>query len=83
MLIALVLPFFGRLASSPVFGKTIRGIVCCFVGMLGYFSVKFGLGIHWDAVRGAFFLASLLLVFRGLDILWLVLAGASVSLLLF
>lgn len=83
ILITLVLPFFDRLASSPAFKKTIRGIVCCFVGMLGYFSIKFGLGIHWDAARGAFFLASLLLAFRGLDILWLVLAGASVSLFLF
>ncbi len=83
ILITLTLPFFDRFISSAVFKRTVRGIVCCFVGMLAYVSIKFAGEIRWDTARAVFCIASLLLVFRGLDLLWLVLAGAAVSAFIF
>jgi len=83
VLITLTLPFFDRFTSSAIFKRVIRGIVCCFVGMLGYVSIKFAAEIHWDSARALFCMASLILVFRGLDLLWLALAGAVVSVFVF
>ena len=83
VLIPLTLPFFDRFISSAIFKRAVRGIVCCFVGMLAYVSIKFAGEIHWDTARAVFCIASLILVFRGLDMLWLVLAGAAVSAFIF
>ncbi|HLE41101.1 MAG TPA: chromate efflux transporter [Nitrospirota bacterium] len=83
VLITLTLPFLDRLTSSPIFKRVVRGIVCCFVGMLGYVSIKFAAEIPWDPARALFCTASLILVFRGLDLFWLVLAGAAVSVFIF
>ncbi len=74
-----VAPWFDRLRSSPWFTRAVGGILCSFVGLLLTVTIRFALNVAWDgphfALAGAAFAA---LIF-GVDILWVVLAGAAVS----
>jgi len=74
-------PYFDRLRTSPYFKRVISGILCSFVGLLLAVTVRFTLSIPWDIIHvlvsGAAFIALLL----NADILWVVLAGAVISLI--
>jgi chromate transporter len=76
-------PLFGRLKSSPWFLRATTGILASFVGLLLFVTVKFALAVPWDAIRVLLGLAALAALLRKVDILYVVLAGAAVSLLLF
>jgi chromate transporter len=83
LLLLAVVPYFDRLKSSAPFARATKGIAASFVGLLVFATVKFGSAVHWDAVKIAVALAALLALLRKVDILWVVLAGAIVSVLLF
>lgn len=74
-----VAPWYDRLRSSPWFIRSIRGVLCSFVGLLFSVIIRFALNIHWGwpqvvVAAGAFF-ALLLKV----DLIWVILAGAVIS----
>ena len=72
-------PYFDRLSGSPHFNRAIRGVSVSFVGLLLSVTISFATGVPWDLPRallaGAAFTALLLRV----EILWVVLAAAIVS----
>ena len=72
-------PYFDRLSGSPHFNRAIRGVSVSFVGLLLSVTISFATGVPWDLPRallaGAAFSALLLRV----EVLWVVLAAAIVS----
>jgi chromate transporter len=74
-------PYLDRLRTSPYFNKVVGGILCSFVGLLLTVTVRFAGNVTWDSFRvvltGVAFIALLLKV----DILWVVVVGAVISVL--
>ena len=78
-MVVTIAPFFDRLRTSPYFAKAIDGILASFVGLLIYVLIKFALAIPWDVVRIILGLATLAALIRKVDILYIVPAGAVLS----
>jgi chromate transporter len=75
-------PFFSRLNAFPLFRKAVDGILCSFVGLLVITAVRLGLTVPWTIpyviLSAAAFAALLLRV----DLIWIIVSGAALSLLL-
>jgi len=76
-------PFFDRLNGSRYFSGATRGILASFVGLLFYMTARFAVAVPWDAVRALFGVAVFLALARKLNLLYIVLAGAALSIFLF
>jgi chromate transporter len=75
--------FMDRLKASRFFPGVMRAILASFVGLLLYVTIKFAIAVPWDLVRSLICTASLVALLRKVDIIWIVPAGALLSLLLF
>ncbi len=78
-MIITVAPIFDRLSSSLYFARAIEGILASFVGLLLFVFIKFALAVPWDEVRIILGLAALAALIRKVDILYIVPAGAVLS----
>jgi chromate transporter len=78
-LVVTIAPFFDRLKNSVYFMRAIDGIFASFAGLLLYVCIKFTLTVPWDIVRILLFLAALAALLRRIDILYIVLGGALIS----
>jgi chromate transporter len=79
LMVLITVPYLDRLQGSFLFRRALRGVLASFVGLLGAVAFSFGMAISWSIpmvliVAGAF--AALRLK---IDILWVVLAGAVIS----
>jgi chromate transporter len=82
LLLAITAPYFDRLEQSALFGKAIKGILASFVGLLLFVTLKFAMAVPWDVIRGLIVVATFVALLRKIDILYIVPAGAALSLLL-
>ena len=76
-------PYFARLHASPRFNRAVDGILCSFVGLLSTVTIRLALHVHWDwphLLLAAFAFGALR---KKIVILWVVLAGATVAILIF
>ena len=78
-MVLIVAPIFDRLRSSPYFARVINGIFASFVGLLLFVFVKFAAAVPWDVVRILLGLAAFVALIRKVDILYIVPAGAILS----
>ena len=62
---------------------TIKGILATFVGLLFYATITFASAVPWDVVRVLLALGALIALIRKIDILYVVLAGAVLSVIIF
>jgi len=76
-------PFFDRLRASPYFNSAIAGILCSFVGFLLSVTASFAWVVPWDVPRVILTCATFIALYYKVDILWIVLVGALVSVLIF
>jgi len=60
-----------------------KGILASFVGLLFYVTLKFAFDVPWDIIRSLLGLVALAALVKKIDILYVVLIGAAVSLALF
>lgn len=81
-MVVIIAPIFDRLRSSPYFARVIDGILASFVGLLIYVLLKFALAVPWDVVRIILGLTALAALIRKVDILYIVPAGAALSVIL-
>lgn len=81
-MVVTIAPIFDRLRASPYFARVIDGILASFVGLLLFVFIKFALAIPWDVVRVILGLAALAALIRKVDILYIVSAGAVLSVLI-
>jgi len=83
LLVVSVAGFFGRLNRSVYFRKAVTGIFASFVGLLLYVTVKFAFAVPWDIVRVIIACATLVALFKKVDILYIVPGAALLGVLLF
>jgi chromate transporter len=74
-----VAPFFDRLKNSVYFMKALDGIFASFVGLLVFVCIKFAMNVPWDVIRILLGLMALTALLRKVDILYIVLSGAVIS----
>jgi len=83
ILVVLTAPFFNRLKESAVFLKATQGILASFVGLLLFVVIRFSFAVPWDLFRVLMVLSSLIGLLGKVDLLYIVLIGATLSLVLF
>ena len=83
LILAVVTPFFDRLKTSKYFVGATKGILATFVGLLFYATIKFAFAVPWDVVRVLLALGALTALIRKIDILYVVLIGAVISMIIF
>jgi chromate transporter len=83
LMVIFVTPVYDRLKASEYFTGATKGILTSFVGLLFYVTVKFALAVPWDLARALLVCAAFVALYRKVDILYVVLSAAVVSLLIF
>jgi chromate transporter len=78
MLIGTV-PYYDRLGSSLSFNRAVNGILCSFVGLLGSVAFHFASNMHGDLAHTIMAVAAFIALLLGVDILWVILVGALIS----
>ena len=76
-------PYFEQLRHSSIFQKAVTGVLFGFVGLLASVTLKFALEVEWELAHALLCLASLVALLLKVDILWVFLAGAALSIFLF
>ena len=76
-------PFFHKLKTSPIFAGATKGILASFVGLLLYVTIKFALAVPWDLVRVGLAVATLIALFKKIDLIYIVPIAAVLSVVLF
>lgn len=83
LILTIITPFFDRLKSSPLFLKATRGILASFVGLLLYVLIKFVIAVPWDIPRVLLGVVALIALLKRIDLLYIVIIGAIISIWLF
>jgi len=74
-------PYFSRLRTSSWFNRAITGVLSSFVGLLLAVTIRFALQVHWDWPHLLLATAALAALLKKVDILWVFLAGVTISVL--
>jgi chromate transporter len=80
IVVALVAPHFNRLQRQAFFRGATTGALLSFVGLLSSVTVRFAVETSWNVTTVAIGLAAFVAFRRKVDVLWIILAGAAVSL---
>ena len=83
ILLVLTAPFFNRLKGSRAFTNATHGVLASFVGLLLYVVIRFSVAVPWDIFRVILVLAALAALLKKIDLVYIVLIGAAISLSLF
>lgn len=81
LLVIGVAPYFARLRVSLWFSWAISGVLCSFVGLLTTVTIRFALQVQWDWLHLLLGVAALGALLWKIDILWVILGGAVISIL--
>jgi chromate transporter len=76
-------PIMDKLKSSAYFLKATKGIVASFVGLLLFVTFKFSSAVHWDILKAFLGLLVLIALLKKVDMVYVVLASAVLSVFLF
>ena len=79
VLLVAAAPFFTALGRSRLFRKVLAGVLASFVGLLFAVTVKFAVAVPWDVVKAIMAAATFCALTRKIDILYIVLVGAVIS----
>lgn len=82
LMVIVTVPYYDRFSSSPSFNRAINGIFCSFVGLLASAAFQFALSMPLDIFHAAMAVAAFIALLCGVEILWVVLAGAVISVIL-
>ena len=83
LIVLFTVPFFDRLKGSRFFLRSVRAILATFVGLLLFVAIKFALSVSWTIGSILLCFASFLALLKKVDVLYIVVAGAFISILLF
>ena len=83
LMVVAITPVFDRLKASAYFLGAIKGILASFVGLLFFVTVKFALAVPWDILRTVLVLAAFVALIKKVDILYVVLITAVISVFAF
>ena len=79
LMLLITVPYFDRLQHSLLFRRALRGILASFVGLLLAVTVQFAAAVSWTVPSIFLALAAFAALWFKIDILWVVLVGAGVS----
>ncbi len=82
LLVVAMVPYYDRLSASPRFNRAVNGIFCSFIGLLASTAIHFASNIPWEPIRAALAIAAFAALLFKVDILWVVLVGAIISIIL-
>jgi chromate transporter len=82
LLVVGAVPYYDRLSKSPKFNQAVNGVFCSFVGLLASATFQFALNVLWDPARILLAGAALVALHKKIDVLWIVLAGAAISIII-
>jgi chromate transporter len=77
--VVLVEPWFRRLQSSPACQGVMRALVLSFIGLLLSVTVVFARAVPWTPITAVMAAAALVALWRKVDVVWVVLAGAALA----
>jgi chromate transporter len=80
VLVIAVAPYIDRFASSTLYAGVAQAVRAGFVGLLCYVTGTFAAGVQWDVPRLVLAAAAFVALARGIDVLYVVLAGGVISL---
>jgi chromate transporter len=83
LVVLLTAPFFDKLKNSRFFVRATRAILATFVGLLLFVAIKFALSILWTIFAALFGIVAFIALFKKVHVLYVILAGALVSIVLF
>ncbi len=81
LLVVGIAPLSSRLFASRYLNKALGGVLCSFVGLLLTVTVRFALNVRWNPVHVILSGAAFAALFLEVDILWVVLVGALISII--
>jgi len=83
LMVVFVTPVFDKLKSSPYFLGVTRAIYASFVGLLCFVTVKFAFAVPWNTPKVLLGIIALIALLKDIDILYVVLTGAIISIFVF
>ena len=81
LMVLVTVPYFDRLQHALLFRRALRGVLASFVGLLVAVTIQFGIAALWNAPSVLLATAAFVALRFKVDILWVVLVGAGVSIL--
>jgi chromate transporter len=79
LMLLITVPYFDRLQQLVGFQRALRGVLASFVGLLLAVAIQFALAASWTGRSIVLAIAAFLALSFKVDILWVVLGGACVS----
>jgi chromate transporter len=79
LIVLTTVPYLDRLQSSLLFRRALRGVLASFVGLLGAVAINFGIVVKWSVPMALIVAGAFIALRLKVDILWVVLAGAAIS----
>ncbi len=83
LMVVVITPVMDKLNHSTLFFRATKGILASFVGLLFFVTTKFALTVPWDAIRVLMVCAAFVSLSKKIDILYVVLASAIISVFIF
>jgi len=81
LLVVGIAPLSSRMFASPCLNKALGGVLCSFVGLLLTVTIRFALNVHWNPVHVILSGAAFAALLMNVDVIWVVLIGALISLI--
>ena len=81
VLVVAIAPYVGRFSSSTLYAGFSQAVSASFVGLLGFMAVTFAADVPWDVSRLILAAGAFVALVRGVDVLYVVLAGGALSLI--
>lgn len=82
LMVLITVPYFDRIQHSLLFRRALRAILASFVGLLLAVTVQFGSATAWTAPSILLAAAAFAALWLKVDVLWVILVGATVSVLI-
>jgi chromate transporter len=79
LMVLITVPYLDRLQGSLLFRRALRGVLASFVGLLAAVAISFGTTVSWSIPMVLIVVAAFAALRFKVDILWVVLAGAAIS----
>lgn len=81
LILTIVSLIFDRLKTSSYFLKATKGILTSFVGLLFFVEMKFLLNVQWDFIKILLGITGFIALFKKVNVLYVVIAGAIISII--
>ena len=79
LMVLITVPYFDRLQHSSIFRGALRGVLASFVGLLVAVTAQFASAAQWTPASILLAVAAFVALRCKIDMLWVVLAGAAIS----